>query len=76
MELSNLNEVTPDEGLPHDQYAMVNESFTKEGTLWLLHWRRKFLWIIAGHPNGELLLGPTLLSYYAQFGNVTWYREL
>jgi hypothetical protein len=37
MELSNLNEVTPDEGLPHDQYAMVNESFTKEGTLWLLH---------------------------------------
>ncbi|CAD6203935.1 unnamed protein product [Miscanthus lutarioriparius] len=26
------------------------------------------------HPNGELLLGPTLLRYYAQFGNVTWFH--
>lgn len=37
MELSNLDEVTPGEGLLHDQYGMVNESFTKEGTFWLLH---------------------------------------
>jgi len=37
MKLSNLDEVTLGEGLPHGQHGMVEESFTKEGTFWLLH---------------------------------------
>jgi len=37
MKLSNLDEVTLGEGLPHGQHGMVEESFTKEDTFWLLH---------------------------------------